>query len=137
MIKILSGYHRPDSGAIFVDGVEANLRSVDHARSLGIDTVFQDLAPIPSLSVAQNMFLNRELTPGVGPFRWLANGEMRRRARTYIDDIGIKTLRSVRSRSRCCPAAAAGDRDRALRPLRGEDPLARRAARGDGREGGR
>ena len=34
---------------------------------------------------------------GVGPFRWLANGEMRRRARSYIDDIGIKTLRSVRS----------------------------------------
>jgi ABC-type sugar transport system ATPase subunit len=37
LIKILSGYHRPDSGAIFVDGVEANLRSVDHARSLGIE----------------------------------------------------------------------------------------------------
>jgi len=97
LIKILSGYHRPDSGAIFVDGVEANLRSVDHARSLGIDTVFQDLALIPTLSVAQNMFLNRELTSGIGPFRWLANGEMRRRARSYIDGIGIKTLRSVRS----------------------------------------
>jgi len=97
LIKILSGYHRPDSGAIFVDGVEANLRSVDHARSLGIDTVFQDLALIPTLSVAQNMFLNRELTSGIGPFRWLANAEMRRRARSYIDSIGIKTLRSVRS----------------------------------------
>ena len=97
LIKILSGYHRPDSGAIFVDGVEVNLRSVDHARSLGIDTVFQDLALIPTLSVAQNMFLNRELTSGIGPFRWLANAEMRRRARSYIDSIGIKTLRSVRS----------------------------------------
>ena len=77
--------------------MEASLRSVDHARSLGIDTVYQDLALIPTLSVAHNMFLNRELTSGIGPFRWLANGEMRRRARSYIDDIGIRTLRSVRS----------------------------------------
>ena len=97
LIKILSGYHRPDTGTIFVNGEEANLRSVDHARSLGIDTVYQDLALIPTLSVAHNMFLNRELTTGVGPVRWLANGAMRRRARSYIDDIGIRTLRSVRS----------------------------------------
>ena len=38
------------------------IRSVDHARSLGIDTVYQDLALVPSLSVAHNMFLKRELT---------------------------------------------------------------------------
>ena len=97
LIKILSGFHRPDSGTIFVNGEEANIRSVDHARSLGIDTVYQDLALIPTLSVAHNMFLNRELTVGLGPIRWLNNGEMRRRARKYIEDIGIRTLRSVRS----------------------------------------
>ena len=97
LIKVICGYHRPDAGRILVNGEEVVLRSVDHARSLGIDTVFQDLALIPTLSVAQNMFLNRELTSGIGPFRWLANGEMRRRARSYIDGIGIKTLRSVRS----------------------------------------
>ena len=54
LIKILSGYHRPDSGALFVNGEEATLRSVDHARSLGIDTVYLDLALIPTLSVAHN-----------------------------------------------------------------------------------
>jgi simple sugar transport system ATP-binding protein len=97
LIKILSGYHRPDSGTLFINGEEATLRSVDHARSLGIDTVYQDLALIPTLSVAHNMFLNRELTVGIGPFRWLANGEMQRRARAYIEDIGIRTLRSVKS----------------------------------------
>src|SRR6187431_2144379 len=79
LVKILSGFHRPDSGRIFVHGEEATLRSVDHARSLGIDTVYQDLALIPTLSVAHNMFLNRELTRGIGPFRWLSNGEMRQR----------------------------------------------------------
>jgi simple sugar transport system ATP-binding protein len=97
LIKILSGFHRPDRGRIFVNGEEATIRSVDHARSLGIDTVYQDLALVPTLSVAHNMFLNRELTVGVWPFRWLNSGEMRRRARTYLEDIGIRTLRSVRA----------------------------------------
>jgi ABC-type sugar transport system ATPase subunit len=95
LVKILSGFHRPDRGRLFVNGEETALRSVDHARSLGIDTVYQDLALVPTLSVAHNMFLNRELTVGVGPLRWLNNREMRRRAREYIEDIGIRTLRSV------------------------------------------
>jgi ABC-type sugar transport system ATPase subunit len=97
LIKILTGFMRPDDGKIFVNGEEVVIRSVDHARSLGIDTVYQDLALVPSLSVAHNMFLKRELTHGVGPFRWLDNREMRKRARKYIEDIGIGTLRSVNS----------------------------------------
>jgi simple sugar transport system ATP-binding protein len=97
LIKILSGFHRPDRGRIFVNGEEANIRSVDHARSLGIDTVYQDLALVPMMSVAHNMFLNRELTRGIWPLRWLANGRMRKRARQHMDDIGIRTLRSVQS----------------------------------------
>jgi simple sugar transport system ATP-binding protein len=95
LIKILSGFMRPDTGSVFVDGEEVTIRSVDHARSLGIDTVYQDLALVPSLSVAHNMFLKREITTGIGPIRWLNNREMRKRARKYIEDIGIGTLRSV------------------------------------------
>ena len=95
LIKILTGFFRPDTGRIVVDGEEVAIRSVDHARALGIDTVYQDLALIPSLSVAHNIFLKRELTKGVGPLRWLDNRSMRRRAREYIADIGISTLRSV------------------------------------------
>ena len=97
LIKILSGFHRPDSGEIFVNGEQVTIRSVDHARALGIDTVYQDLALIPSLSVAHNMFLKREVTNGFGPFRWLDNREMRKRARAYIEGIGIRTLRSVQA----------------------------------------
>ena len=97
LIKILTGFMRPDAGTIFVNGEEVVIRSVDHARSLGIDTVYQDLALVPSLSVAHNMFLKRELTHGIGPIRFLDNREMRKRARKYIEDIGIGTLRSVNS----------------------------------------
>ena len=95
LIKILTGFQRPDSGRIFVNGEQMTIHSVDHARSLGIDTVYQDLALVPALSVAHNMFLKRELTKGLGPIRWLDNREMRKRARQYIEDIGISTLRSV------------------------------------------
>ncbi|PWU20585.1 MAG: ABC transporter ATP-binding protein, partial [Candidatus Rokuibacteriota bacterium] len=97
LIKILTGYMKPDEGKIFVRGEEVTLRSVDHARSLGIDTVYQDLALVPGLSVAHNMFLKREVTHGWGPFKMLNNGAMRRRARQYIQSIGIGTLRSVDS----------------------------------------
>src|SRR5215475_10086785 len=61
LMKIICGYHRPDSGRVLVNGEEVVLRSVDHARSLGIDIVYQDLALINELSVYHNMFLNREL----------------------------------------------------------------------------
>ncbi|HEY7604964.1 MAG TPA: ATP-binding cassette domain-containing protein [Gaiellaceae bacterium] len=97
LIKILSGYVKPDRGSVFVNGERVTIRSVDHARSLGVDTVYQDLALVPTLSVAHNMFLKREVVKGWGPFEMLDNGEMRRRSRDYIESIGIGTLRSVNS----------------------------------------
>jgi simple sugar transport system ATP-binding protein len=85
LIKTLCGFHRPDAGRIVIDGEEVNLRSVSHARSLGIDTVYQDLALVDQLSVYHNMFLNREI------IRWplLRNRTMRRLARQHLDEIGV------------------------------------------------
>src|SRR5215472_4335616 len=60
LLKILCGFHRPDSGRILLEGQAVTLKSVDHARSLGIDAVYQDLALVNQLSVYHNMFLNRE-----------------------------------------------------------------------------
>jgi ABC-type sugar transport system ATPase subunit len=97
LIKILTGYLKPDAGEIFVKAEKVALRSVDHARSLGIDTVYQDLALVPTLSVAHNMFLKREVVRGWGPFQMLNNGAMRKRSRESIEEIGIGTLRSVNS----------------------------------------
>jgi simple sugar transport system ATP-binding protein len=86
LLKIICGYHRPDSGRIIVDGEEVVLRSVDHARSVGIDIVYQDLALINELSVYHNMFLNREKV------RWplLNNRLMRRLAKEHLDDMGVR-----------------------------------------------
>lgn len=88
LIKILTGFHRPDSGRILVDGAETRLRSVAHARSLGIETVYQDLALIDGLPVYLNLHLNKELTHRPLPF--LRRREMRRRAREALDSVGIE-----------------------------------------------
>ncbi len=85
LIKILCGFHRPDEGKIFVDGTEVVLRTVDHARSLGIDTVYQDLALVNELSVYHNMFLNREHR--IGPL--LNNRRMRRLAEQHLAEMGV------------------------------------------------
>ncbi len=87
LVKIVTGYHRPDGGTIRVHGEEVRLRSVSHARSLVIETVYQDLALIPELSVAHNMFLKRERM--LRPLPFLNNGLMRRQAQAYLADMGV------------------------------------------------
>lgn len=90
LLKILCGFHPQDSGRILLEGQEVTFKSVDHARSLGIDAVYQDLALIDQLTVYHNIFLNRER------IRWplLSNRSMRKLARERLDDMGIG-LKSV------------------------------------------
>lgn len=87
LIKILTGFHQPDGGRLLFDGAEVELRSVTHARSLGIETVFQDLAMVNDLPVYLNLHLNKELVHRPLPF--LRRKEMKRRAREALDSIGI------------------------------------------------
>ncbi|HEX3862736.1 MAG TPA: ATP-binding cassette domain-containing protein [Stellaceae bacterium] len=88
LIKILTGYHQPTEGQLFVDGTPVRLGSVDEARSHGIECVYQDLALVNGLSIYHNMFLNRELLWG-GPLRLLDHREMRRRAAAALAEIGV------------------------------------------------
>jgi simple sugar transport system ATP-binding protein len=88
LIKILTGFHQPTSGQVYVDGKPVSLGSVDEARALGIECVYQDLALVNGLSIYHNMFLNRELLWG-GPFGFLNHREMRRRAAAALDEIGV------------------------------------------------
>jgi ABC-type sugar transport system ATPase subunit len=85
LLKILCGFQQPTSGAIFLNGREVVLKSVDHARSLGIDAVYQDLALINQLTVYQNMFLNREKVS----WPLVRNRAMRREAREHLDEMGV------------------------------------------------
>lgn len=87
LIKIITGFHKPDAGRIFIDGEEVDLKSVSHAQSLGIQTVFQDLALVNDLSVYHNMFLNSEITRR--PLPLLNNRAMKEKTRRYLDEIGV------------------------------------------------
>ena len=86
LLKILCGFQPPTSGRILLEGQEIVFKNVDHARSLGIDAVYQDLALINQLSVYHNMFLNREQVNG--PI--LNNRSMRKLAREHLEEMGIK-----------------------------------------------
>jgi len=88
-VKILCGFHRQDSGRIFVEDREVDFHSVKDARRHGIETVYQDLALVPALTVYQNLFLNREITR-FGMLRWLSNNKMREMSRKYLADINVQ-----------------------------------------------
>ena len=87
LIKILTGFVQPDDGKIFVNSEEVKLRSVTYARSLGIETVYQDLALVNELTVYHNMFLKREIL--LRPTPLLNNRAMRQQAREYLKKIGV------------------------------------------------
>jgi ABC-type sugar transport system ATPase subunit len=91
LIKIISGFQKPDEGRLVIKGEETELRSVDHARALGIDCVYQDLALVNQLDVAQNMFLRREELHAPLPF--LARRKMRQQTREGLDQIGVNIPR--------------------------------------------
>jgi simple sugar transport system ATP-binding protein len=91
LIKIISGFQKPDEGKLIIKGEETELKSVDHARSLGIDCVYQDLALVNQLDVIQNMFLRREEVHSPIPF--LARARMKRETRAALDEIGVNVPR--------------------------------------------
>jgi simple sugar transport system ATP-binding protein len=91
LIKTISGFQKPDEGRLIVKGEETVLNSVDHARSLGIDCVYQDLALVNELSVFHNMFLKREKLLRPTPF--LANRAMKQQTRRALDEIGVNIPR--------------------------------------------
>ncbi len=93
LIKVLSGVHSPDSGTIIVGGKEVSISGPRHAASLGIETVYQDLALAPDLDAPANVFLGRELTR----LRWLHDTrKMRRITETRFKELGVGLVQDMR-----------------------------------------
>ena len=88
LLKILTGFHQPTSGTIYFEGKETQLKSVSHARALGIEPVYQDLALINELNVYRNMFLQREIMYG-GPLRILNDAAMREQAKEQLSRMRV------------------------------------------------
>ncbi len=98
LIKALSGAIRPDSGEVILDGELVTFNSPIHAREYGIETVYQTLAMSPALSIADNMFMGREIRrQGVmgKVFRQLDRKAMNRIAREKLSELGLMTIQNI------------------------------------------
>jgi ABC-type sugar transport system ATPase subunit len=89
LIKCISGIHAPDRGLIRIAGMAVGYRGPQKARHHGIETVYQDLALVDDLAVYQNVFLDRELTWGFGPVRFLARRAMQEQTRALFGDLNV------------------------------------------------
>ncbi|MBC7763961.1 MAG: sugar ABC transporter ATP-binding protein [Candidatus Saccharibacteria bacterium] len=92
LIKCVSGMHTPTSGEIFVDGKSVKISSPRESRHLGIETVYQDLAVIDTLTVRENLYLSREIQVGFWPLQLLNRKKMTIGAKEMLAQIGNKTI---------------------------------------------
>jgi fructose transport system ATP-binding protein len=98
LIKALTGAITPDHGEIRLDGKPIHFRSPMDARQAGIETVYQNLALSPALSIVDNLFLGREMR-AKGPlgklFRRLDKASMQRLAREKLSELGLLTIQNI------------------------------------------
>ena len=98
LIKAISGAVHPDEGEIRLEGNVIHFKSPMEARDAGIETVYQNLALSPALSIADNMFLGREIRRQ-GPmgkwFRMLDRPAMEKRARAKLTELGLMTIQNI------------------------------------------
>jgi fructose transport system ATP-binding protein len=98
LIKVLCGAVIPDGGEILLDGKKVTFTSPIEARTLGIETVYQNLALSPALSITDNMFLGREIRQKgfLGKFfRFLDSKAMADEARKRLSDLGLLTIQNI------------------------------------------
>ncbi|MCG7624198.1 ATP-binding cassette domain-containing protein [Epibacterium sp. Ofav1-8] len=98
LIKALSGAVIPDEGTVELDGKPVDFHSPIDAREAGIETVYQTLAMSPALSIADNMFMGRELRkPGWRGqvLRQLDRSRMEEIAREKLNDLGLLTIQNI------------------------------------------
>jgi len=98
LIKAISGAVIPDEGEIRLDGKPVQFRTPIEARGAGIETVYQTLAMSPALSIADNMFMGREIRKaGImgSVFRQLDRPAMRKFARDKLSELGLMTIQNI------------------------------------------
>lgn len=98
LIKAISGAVQPDAGIVTLEGREVRFATPIEAREAGIETVYQTLAMSPALSIADNMFMGRELRkPGWrGKYlRQLDRSKMEEMARAKLSELGLMTIQNI------------------------------------------
>jgi simple sugar transport system ATP-binding protein len=99
LIKTISGVHNPDSGEIYVDGIQRHWKSPHDSMQAGIETLYQDSGLAPDLTIGSNIFLGRELLRRgmLGRLGFLDQKSMERRALEELEKVGITVPLSKRT----------------------------------------
>jgi fructose transport system ATP-binding protein len=98
LIKAICGAVAPDEGEIRLDGKAVQFKSPLEARNAGIETVYQNLALSPALSIADNMFMGREIRkPGFlgSVLKKLDHKAMEKIARDKLTELGLMTIQNI------------------------------------------
>lgn len=98
LIKAISGAVVPDEGEIHLDGKRIQFTSPIQAREAGIETVYQTLAMSPALSIADNMFMGREIRKPGFRGKWLRQLDRRKMeemAREKLSELGLMTIQNI------------------------------------------
>ena len=85
LMKILSGAYTKDTGQIFIDGTEVQIKNTHDSKKLGIGIIYQEFSLVPELSVAENVYLNQLGATGF----WMQWGKMKKKAEALINSIGF------------------------------------------------
>jgi ribose transport system ATP-binding protein len=93
LIKIVAGLYRADAGEIRIAGSPVELRDPHAAQALGVSVIYQDFALALNLTVAENLFLGRELMTRFGLVDWRRT---HREARRLLDRLGIDIPTTMR-----------------------------------------
>ena len=89
LIKALAGAHMPDEGVMELDGEAVRFASPQEAWTRGVATIFQELALAGKMSIADNIFLGREITRNVAGIPFLDRRAMRRRSRELLEELDV------------------------------------------------
>ncbi|WP_439522921.1 ATP-binding cassette domain-containing protein [Marivita sp.] len=98
LIKAVSGAVVPDEGTVTLEGKEVRFTSPIEAREAGIETVYQTLAMSPALSIADNMFMGREIRKSGWRGKWLRQldrAAMEKMARDKLSELGLMTIQNI------------------------------------------
>lgn len=89
LLKILSGALEPDEGRVWLRGKEVLFDSIRDARRLGIEPLYQDLALVDTMSIAENLFLGREITRTLGPLKIIDRRAMEAEADRALAEVKV------------------------------------------------
>lgn len=86
LMNVLGGVFQADSGEIYIEGKRVEIHSIHESQALGVAFIHQELALEPYLTIAENIFLGREMKNSFG---MVSKDKMAEAARPFLKRVGL------------------------------------------------